>query len=525
MTRAILAMLSMSACTDGETDTSDTPTEDSRVHAGPARTCADPDARLSVGPWERTVYAADWWKVGPRYGGKGVTLEDFDGDGALDLFVPQSGGASHLLFGDGQGQFVEREESVLSELSDVAGANASDLDFDGDQDLIVFGFRTAPAILWNDGSGVFTTEFLATKAVGCGGTASLGDMDLDGDLDLLYGRLANEMANPVEACGSVLFENQDGVFVDVSERIPAELFDMKVMSSGWLQLDGDLWPELYLITDRPQTFDGNRRADFDGTSFSVASGTGLEVDMAGMGLGVGDLNDDGIWDLVVPGIDEIVVLVSNPAGVWVNSASAFGVVPNRTLNQSWGWGGEFGDLDNDGDLDITMSFGADVEQGYDAVDLQPDEVWVNDGTNQFTPVAAAWGMDDTLSTRGVRLADVNGDGWLDVVKRELGGVVVTYVSRCGESHWLEIALNGPAGNPRGIGATVEIDVAGQTHRRPIESGSTGYNAYGPPTAHFGLAAHDQADAVRVLWPDGTTTHHPAVAADRLVSITYGVDAD
>lgn len=524
MTRAILSFLVPVGCTDpAETHTGIAPVGDARVAAGAARACADPAARLESGPWTRTVYAEDWWEPGPRYGGKGLTVEDFDGDGAMDLFVPQSGGAAHLIFGDGAGGFVERGDSSLPELTDVAGANAADLDFDGDQDLIPFGFRTSPAVLWNDGAATFTSEALPTEAVGCGGTASFGDMDLDGDLDLLYGRLADEMATPVEPCPSVLFENRDGVLVDVSELLPAELFDLKVMSSGWVQLDDDLWPELYLVTDRPQNFDGNRRADFDGTAFTVASGTGLEVDMAGMGLGVADLNDDGVWDLAVPGIDEVVVLVSNPAGVWVNSASAYGIVPDRSLNQSWGWGGEFGDLDNDGDVDLTMSFGNDVEQGYEQVDLQPDEVWLNDGANNFTPTAAEWGVDDTLSTRGVRLADVNGDGWLDILKRELGGRVVTYVSRCGDAHWLEVDLLGPAGNPRGIGATVEIDVDGRTQRRPIESGSTGYNAYGPPIAHFGLGAAERVDAVRVLWPDGTLTHHAGVGADRRVTVTFGVD--
>jgi enediyne biosynthesis protein E4 len=500
------------------------PSDDERMELGPELTCTSPATRDAKGPFIRTVYGETWWDKDGTYGGKGMSVEDFDGDGVLDVFIPQAGGSSYQLRGDGVGGFLEEFGSERHNIVDLGGTSLVDIDLDGDIDQVGLAFRNQASLLRNDGTGFYDIEPLPTDVEGCGGTGSWGDMDLDGDLDLFLGRLAEQTETTLEPCGSVLFENRDGELVEVTELLPEEVFHLKAMSAGWLQLDDDPWPELYVVTDVPAIFDGNLRLDFDGKSFTVTKGTGLEIDIAGMGLAVGDLNDDGVWDLAVPGVKQIALLMSS-GPFWVDGALAAELVPDTAGGQHWGWGGQFGDVDNDGFLDLPMNFGpGSADEG--AVDvplIQPDELFWNDGTNTFRRVGAEWGLDDTLSMRGYLLVDLNGDGWLDLLKRELGGVMISYVARCGANRWLEVDVEGVDPNPRAIGAVVEIDAGGRTHRRLVDSGSIGYNTSGPVTAHFGLGDLVAVDQIRVVWPNGGVTHHPGVGTNRKVTLRYAED--
>jgi hypothetical protein len=121
------------------------------------------------------------------------------------------------------------------------------------------------------------------------------------------------------------------------------------------------------------------------------------------------------------------------------------------------------------------------------------------------------------------LTDLNRDGWLDIVKRELGGRVVVYESRCGNDHWIEVELEGPGENPSGVGATVRVVAGGIVQMRPILPGSTGFNSNGPAVAHFGLGDLDRVDGIEVVWPGGEVTHHPASPADARLTIRYAAD--
>ena len=296
---------------------------------------------------------------------------------------------------------------------------------------------------------------------------------------------------------------------------------LRVMAAGWHQIDADRWPELYVVTDLPEVLDGARLLDNDGGSLSQLDGTGTEVDLAGMGIGAGDLDDDGLTDFVVPGIDEIAVLQSGGGDRWVDWSAARGLVPDGSRGQSVGWGGELADLDNDGHLDLVMGFGSIPGS---AIDDQPDEIYRNLADGSFDPVGADWGFDDPFWTRGSvvggprrqrlarrRQARAGGAGWWYTwpgVARPTGSAsasppttpTATASGRGSRSTWL----------------------AG-TCGRQISAGSTSYNAAGPPEAHFGLGQAERVEAIRVTWPTGTTTHHPSVAADQWVEVRFGPD--
>jgi hypothetical protein len=160
----------------------------------------------------------------------------------------------------------------------------------------------------------------------------------------------------------------------------------------------------------------------------------------------------------------------------------------------------FADLDNDGLEEVLVTFGGTASGGHQ----EPDEVHRQVAEGDWERVAAAWGLDDTAVTRGVIAADLNRDGFLDVVRRQLAGVVYVDLARCDDSAWLSVQLSKPGDNANAIGAEVTIYAGDQVWWRAIEAGSTSFASSGPAEAHFGLGDLDAVDRIEVWWPDGST---------------------
>ncbi|MEQ1571787.1 MAG: CRTAC1 family protein [Myxococcota bacterium] len=489
--------------------------------------CADPGARESLGPWERVELGGGWvfdpayhtasWNL--RFGARGLVVADLDGDGHLDLVAPQVHEPTRLLWGDGRGGFTPGALPDLPELRGPTGGSAADWDGDGDLDLFLYGQGKTPdtqgmppgtpVMLENDGGGGFTAtahpEWDDPTLGGCGGSASFGDWDGDGDLDLLYGRLGMTLPSDQSYfCGTKLLQNDGGSWTDVSDRLPAPAKEIRVLASGFLPFDDDPEPELYLVADAVMeeigiTSGSNLLLDRVGDAYVAAEGTGLELVLAGMGLAAGDPNGDGRIDVMVPGVDELGVMmsVSPSTRAWVDSSIVTGIAPGP--EQHSGWGGEWDDLDLDGWTDLALTYGAFADPQAE----EPDEIYRGAPDGTFTPVGAAWGFADRFPSRGFVVADLDEDGWPDLVKRELGGIVVTYLSRCGSAQGLQVSLSAGGPNPDAIGATVRARIGGRTQLRYVTAGSTSYQTGGPPIVSFGLGDSERVDDLEVTWPDGT----------------------
>lgn len=524
--------LCLSSCTREPSEPN--PALEVEVVRGP-EVCSDPAARDQLGPYERVEIGTSWvfaqdyrtpgWDL--RRGARGVVVADLDGDGHLDLVAPQVLEPAHLLFGDGSGRFAPAQGRLpeIPKLVGPSGGSAGDIDGDGDLDLFLYGQESSAVVLYNDGTGTFTGEAHPEwdgEFEGCGGSASWGDMDGDGDLDVFFGRLGLRMPSGEPFfCGSRLLRNDGGTLTDVSEQLPEQAKEMRVLASGFLQLDGDTLPELYLVVDAVMEEDGGATIagsdlalDRQGERYVAWSGTGLEVITAGMGLAAGDANGDGVTDVMVPGVDELKVLMSVGEGLraWADASVTTGIAPGP--GQHSGWGGEWEDLDYDGELDLTVTFGAFA----DATRPEPDEIFLANGDGTYRRTGADWGFDDGFPSRGFALADLNEDGWFDIVKRELGGIVVLYLSRCGSAHHIQISLSQPGSNPHGIGSEIAVLSGGRRLVRTVTAGSTSYQIGGPPTALVGLGSLDVIDDIEVTWPDGEVLSAGPVEADGWVRL-------
>lgn len=295
-----------------------------------------------------------------------------------------------------------------------------------------------------------------------------------------------------------------GRFTDASERLPRRARDAYTFVAAPTDLDGDGWPDLYLANDYP-VWETCLLAWGGPDGFVLDEGAvGLDVYAAGMGLALGDVNEDGVDDLLVPAWDRVVYLGSRPAlGRWIDATAAAGFDLPRAAERRVGWGAEWADLDLDGDLDALVAFGhLDVgpEQtpgGLEAANawVQADEVFEQRAVGDFARVEG-WGLAHDGVSRGFLVVDLDRDGIPDVVRRDLDGPVTIHRGRGGRG--LTVAVAPPT---RAIGASVTLDVDGRRALRTVRAGGTSLASGGPPEVGFGLG-DAETGRLEVVFPDG-----------------------
>lgn len=498
-----------------------TPVEDTAIEPPPAWipgapvSCTSPDERGTLGPFEVLSTSVPGAPVNWVHGA-GAALADLDGDGSLEILQATVYTVwEHRLQTDGtfQRRVLVDHAPLIATSGGYFGAYPIDYDGDGDLDVYATSQGELNHLLQNDGSGNFVDVASAAGIAGPDGHMSAGaawaDIDGDGDLDCFvagYGH--HNTGEPISTWDdgdpSLLFVNRgDGTFEDASDRLPAATAEAFSFGGGWedFDLDGDL--DLYIYQDLGALMSaGNVLVLNDGTGqFTLDTATRLDISMSAMGLGLGDLNDDGRIDLSMAGWRSQKLFISN-GPTWFESSAARGVFADGSIRQDVGWGNEMADLDNDGDLDILVAYGElDITRAINQSD-EPDALYLQGPTGAFSDEAAAWGFDDQGVSRSLALGDLNRDGWLDVAKTGPQGDLLVYQSRCGDEAWVEIELQGPGANPYGVGAMVVVEGAGSAQQRRLYAGSTGFASSSEPIVHVGLGSSVIIQRVEVTWPDG-----------------------
>ena len=443
--------------------------------------------------------------------GCGVALFDYDNDGRLDVFIvngttlegfpKDQAPISHLYRNKGDGTFEDVTAKAGVGVSGWGqGAAAADYDNDGDSDLFVT-FYGQNRLFRNEGNGTFTDVTaragLATPGTRWGTGAAFLDYDRDGRLDLFVANyidldlakaptpdsgLCRYKGIPV-ACGppglpggaNALYRNKgDGTFEDVSERAgilkAAGTYGLGVST---FDFDDDGWTDVYVANDsNPSALYRNNR-DGTFTDVGVRAGCAYSQDgkpQAGMGVGIGDYDRNGTFDIVKTNFagDTTTLYANLGRGFCEDRTFAAGI----GLNTRWlGWGAGFVDLDNDGWLDIFLVNGhvyPEVSQlKTEAAYKQRKVVYRNLGTGRFVDVTERLGPPASTPTagRGAAFGDLDDDGDIDIVVNNVHDTPDVFRTEDRTGHrWLTVRLVGTTSNRSAIGARVRV-VAGDSHAR------------------------------------------------------------
>jgi hypothetical protein len=282
------------------------------------------------------------------------------------------------------------------------------------------------------------------------------------------------------------------------------------LAAAWLHYEPGERPDLYLINDFGPLVIGNHMLVPEGSDFRVSEeNTGAAVEMYGMGVSVGDLNEDMLPDMWLSNWMQPKLLLSTGPREWYDATASVGLDAMQD-SQRFSWGTALVDFENDGDLDAWLGYGP--LPGFEEINLddeilddmptQPDAFFLNtDGS--FVDKGTRWGLSDDNITRGGVFADLNRDGIVDLVRSSMLEPAEVFWGRQSLGDWLEIELRDETSlNTFGIGARIDVfSTEGRVWSHWIVSGDS-FSSGGPPRAHFGFGQGVVIEQIVVAWPDG-----------------------
>ncbi len=466
--------------------------------------------------------------------GAGAAAGDYDADGDVDLFATRFLESSLLFRNRGDGTFDEVGAAAGVVTTGFAnGALWFDVDSDADLDLFVTRLHMAETNLLfvNDGAGGFTEEgaawglALPAPIDRCSRqySASAGDFDIDGDLDLHVAQW-NNLDPYAEPSRTWLLRNEGFRFADVTTAAGVAVPGIAALTSGFTDFDRDGWADLWIVADFAESklFLNNQ----DGTFRDATSDWGAGLDANGMGGTTGDWDGDGDPEWFITSIMPGNPYDCNP-GLWGCSGNVL-YRNERTLfaldaaagvtDGQWAWGAAFTDVDRDGDLDLFHAAGELKGSGWPYGPDKP-RLFLNDGAGVSTDVAGWVGLAPGGDARGVLAFDADGDGDPELFQTANGGHPTLWRNEAPPADWLRVQTRGRV-NRFGVGARVEVErvLGGPVVTREVHANS-GFLGNNPIEADFGLGVGGGAvDRVRVVWPGGAVTEIAGVAANQVLVV-------
>ena len=435
----------------------------------------------------------------PLYGFGGAA-GDFDNDGQTDLYITALG-PNRLLRGQGDGTFVDvTEASGTGDPGFSTSAVWFDYDNDGYLDIFVANY-----VEWTPEIDLYCT--------------------LDGE--------TKSYCTPESYQGqsSTLFHNLgNGTFEDVSVSAGVSNPSAKALSASMFDVNSDGWMDLFVTNDTQPNQLFQNQGDGTFSDIAVVAGVAFSeagIARAGMGVDAADYDGSGYPSLIIGNFsNEMMALYHNEGnGLFIDEAprSALGRGTLLTLT----FGCFFFDYDLDGWLDVFAANGHvadDIEQVQSRVTYaQRPQLFHNDGRGRFEEIVDEAGdaLQQPMVARGAAYADYDNDGDLDILMTSNGGAPRLLRNDGGNTNnLLRVKTVGTESNRDGIGARVEVTVAGQSRWQMVKTGSS-YASQSEVPLTFGLGNETSVERLRVSWPSGQVDEVTGLAANEFLVIEEG----
>jgi hypothetical protein len=507
--------------------------------------------------------------------GSGCAIADLDGDGRPDLILltnagPQSNSTNKIYRQRPDGTF---EDVTAGSGLDFPGWNMGiaigDVNNDGKPDILITQYRGVKLLLNKGGmkfEDVTAESGLINKEWGT--SAVFLDYDRDGWLDLCIVNYVdfdpswpcNDSAGLREYCSpksftyvsSRLFRNRGAELAkSPDQKRPKVAFEDVTFKShigdkqgpglgiAVADFDGDGWPDIFISNDgQPNHLWMNKR---DGTFHEEAllrgvARTTMGQAYAGMGVALGDVDNDGLLDVYVTHLNSETNTLwkQGPPGQFQDQSAAWKLT--TTYWRGTGFGCLMADFRNYGFVDLAVVNGAITRETTSrrksglAPFWEPygerNQVFENVSGKHFRDVShnnRAFCGYFTVA-RGLACGDIDGDGGLDLLVNAVGEKARLFRNVFpGRRHWVAVRLIDTAVNRDAIGAKVTVRADGTQKLRAIGSGDS-YLSASPTVAPVGLGSAGRVDEYEVEWPDGSREKFPGGQCDKVVELRKGTGA-
>jgi len=483
--------------------------------------------------------------------GAGVAVNDLDGDGDLDLVFASVDRESTILWNQGNLTFTPEA------LDDLYTRAVAIVDVDGDGALdITFTHRARESISYwrNQGAAAQGPRFVRQPLPGVTAYAysmAWADLNQDGALDLVTGSYNTELIQhgvdapeTDEQAGIIYYEQRADDFLAYRLDPRAE-----ALAIGLLDLNGDQRLDLWVandfnLQDRIWYYDQQNALPWQPAQpFAQTSHSTMSIewgDIANDGnlaLYTTDMNPYNIapatlaaWLPMMTAMEQHstheagdpqlmanVLQVRTDNGQWHNQAA------RRSVEATgWSWAGKFGDLDQDGFLDLYVVNGMIALNMFGHLPngelVEENQAFHNQGDGSFAP-APTWNLGSKASGRGMMMADLDDDGDLDIVVNNMRSQAQLFENHlCGGSS-LQVNLQWEsAPNSHAIGSQLRLHTSQGVYRRDVRTAS-GYLSGDPARVHFGFPNAADLVALEIVWPDGTISKIEQPASNTRLTVT------